>query len=72
MSNPSLLERVEKAEVLERLLRRRISDLEGTLRYLRTQAANGTLHPQSVIQNADAALRGIAALLKATEEKPQP
>ena len=30
--------------------------LVGTLRYLRTQARNGTLHPQVVIQNVDKAL----------------
>lgn len=30
--------------------------LAGTLKYLRTQAKNGTLHPQVVIQNVDAAL----------------
>ena len=44
----------------ERLMAKRIAALEGTLRYLRTQASNGTLHPQVVIQNVDMALRGIA------------
>ncbi len=33
------------------LLLRRIADLESALSYLRTQARNGTLHPQVVIQN---------------------
>lgn len=33
-----------------------VEDLTGTLNYLRTQAKNGTLHPQVVIQNVDMAL----------------
>jgi len=32
---------------------RRIADLEGALRYLRTQAAAGSLHPEVVIHNVD-------------------
>lgn len=31
-------------------------DARAVLRYLRTQARNGTLHPQVVIQNADKVL----------------
>ncbi len=34
----------------------REAGLRGALSYLRTQAKNGTLHPQVVIQNADASL----------------
>lgn len=32
---------------------RAIRSMHGALRYLRTQARNGTLHPQVVIQNVD-------------------
>jgi hypothetical protein len=36
--------------------RQEIERLRGTLSYLKTQAENGTLHPQVVIQNVSAAL----------------
>lgn len=43
---------VERANAAEARAKR----LEDALRYLRTQARNGTLHPQVVIQNADKVL----------------
>ena len=40
-------------EISEAAAGQRASALEATLRYLQTQARNGTLHPQVVIQNVD-------------------
>ncbi len=48
--------RAEKAEAELAAAQQREAGLRGALSYLRTQAKNGTLHPQVVIQNADASL----------------
>src|SRR3989304_1326838 len=47
---------VQGATIKALELFKRNTALEATLSYLRTQAKNGTLHPQVVIQNVTAAL----------------
>lgn len=46
---------IRAAEAMVDLIRH-VEALEGTLSYLRTQASNGTLHPQVVIQNVNKAI----------------
>lgn len=49
----TVLSLLDLSDALDEIARLRDEDrrLKGTLRYLQTQARNGTLHPQVVIQN---------------------